>query len=114
MAVTVTYKVPAGTVAPTAQQAFGHSRLVATVIATADADTTITITHNWGLTAAELAAGQPDVSIALLTAAGVLSAPTVTTYGTNTVVLTKSTAVGSGAAPAQIQVVLTRPFSTTL
>ena len=114
MAVTVTYPLTGGITAPIAAVMFGHSRLKAQVAASADADTAIVITHNWNLSAAELAALQPDIVLTPLTAAGVLSAPTITTRAANSVTITKSTATGSGAAPIQLEVTLNRPASQTL
>jgi len=54
MAATVTYAFPvAGTTPPTAAQAFNCNSLTANVTFL-DADTTALITHNWGLTTAQL------------------------------------------------------------
>jgi len=70
------------------------------VIATADADTTITITH--GLTG--ITDANANVVLTPLTAAGTLSTWQRTSVSAADLVLTKSTAVGSGAAPAQLRV----------
>ena len=111
MAVTVTYEHPvAGIVAPTAVEAKGIVN--ANVIATADGDTTATITHNFGLSADEIAAGWPAVVITpLLQAVAVVSAWAVTSVTTNTVVLTKGVGAGSGNVGAQLRVSVQRPHS---
>ena len=90
------------TVAPLATQ--GTYVKVFTVIATADADTTATIPHT--LTGTPL-----DISFMPMTAAGVLSAWTFTSADATNVVLTKATAVGSGAAPIQLRVTIALPHS---
>lgn len=75
-----------------------------TVIATADADTTATIPHGLsGITDANA-----HVTIVPMTAAGVLSAWQFTSVDATNLVLTKSTAVGSGDAAAQVRVSLWR------
>lgn len=113
MAVTVTYEHPvAGAVAPTAAQAAAVSMVSANVIATADADTTAVITHNMALTAAELAAGFPLVTILpLLQAVGALSEWAMTAKDANTCTFTKGTGAGSGNAGAQLRVVVQRPHT---
>lgn len=110
MAVTVTYEYPvAGTTAPTAAQV--ASLVSANVIATADADTTAVITHNLGLSAAELSAGFPLVDVTPLLAAAYTSQWAVTGAMANAVTLTKGTGAGSGNAAAQIRVQISRPHS---
>lgn len=78
-----------------------------TVIATADGDTTVTITHGLSGITNENA----HVSLEAMTAAGTLSAWQFTSVSATELVLTKSTAVGSGAAPAQLRVSLWRHHS---
>jgi len=68
------------------------------VIATADGDTTATIPHG-------LPAIPDEVVIERLTGAAILSDWLITTVDATNVVLTKTTAAGSGAAPIQINVV---------
>jgi len=112
MAVTVTYEWPiAGAVAPTALQAM--DKVVATVIATQDADVLATITHNIGLSVAELAAGFSEVLIEQLLPQGWVSTPHVLAGGktTNAVAVTMSNAGGSGVAGAQFRVSISRPHS---
>ena len=75
-----------------------------TVVATADADTTATIPH--GLSG--ITNTNAHVSLEAMTAAGTLSAWEFTSVDATNLVLTKSTAVGSGAAPAQLRVSLWR------
>lgn len=116
MPVTVTYLSPvAGTVAPTALQASNCQQIVADIVATADADTTATVTHNFGLSAADLAAGDPRITLTplLSQALTALSGWAVTTIATNSLTLTKLTSVGSGNANAQLRVSVQRPHSIT-
>jgi hypothetical protein len=115
MAVTVTYLCPLSvqgtTTGPTAAQAAAAQELCATVIATADADTTATITHNWGLSVASLALGHPWIILRETGATSNLSSWYVSSITTNTVVLTKLAATGSGASGAQLTVTLSKPNS---
>lgn len=83
----------------------GVDKRIVDVEATADADTTATIPH--GLGAAPLEAFVTE----LQQAQAALSAWAATTIDATNVVLTKSTAVGSGVAGAQIRVVINRPHS---
>lgn len=110
-AVTVTFLYPGA--APTQATMANLSAAVATVIASADADTTATLTHNMQLTAAQLAFGWPIVVIEYLVsfAAAAFPAWAVTGSTANALTLTKNTAVGSGNAAAQIQVSILRPNS---
>lgn len=92
------------TVTPVRASAVKH---IADVIATADADTTATVPHG-------LPAAPQEVAITpLLQAEAALSAWAVTTINATNVVLTKSTAVGSGAAGAQVRVTASLPHSLT-
>ena len=77
-----------------------------TAIATADADTTLTIPH--GFSAAPV-----NVSFVPLLAAGVTSAWTLTTIDATNLVLTKGTGAGSGNAGAQIRVTAALPHSVS-
>lgn len=83
----------------------GVQTYVADVIATADGDTSIILTHGLGVAPA-------DVQLTALSAAGALStwAWTATT-STTTITLTKSTATGSGAAPVQLRAIVRAPHS---
>ena len=106
--VTITYADPViGATAPTQAQASAAQSVTATVYL-ADGDTTATITHNWQLTAAQLAKLRPWVIV--LPMAGMTVYPGLTwALATNTVVVSKaSTATGSGGT---INVVLMRPWS---
>jgi hypothetical protein len=119
MAVTVTYQYPvAGVTAPTAVQMGSSaapllSKVRATVISTVDGDTTATITHNMGLSTADLAAGRPEVKLTGISAFAAVAGWFVSSFTTNTVVLTKTTTTGSGNAAAQLEVVVERPNSVT-
>ena len=105
---TVAYQNPVtGAAAPTAAQALLSNTITASVVF-GDADTTATITHNFGLSAAQLALGFPIVSFNLSTT-GTLAVNYSVTPASNTVVIAKaSTATGSGST---LQVSIARPFS---
>lgn len=102
----------AGTVPPTAAQAF-YAQMLQAAVTFADADTTQLITHNWSLSAAEQAAYFP---IASVFAVNVGTGTTALQLGVvqtsiNAVSLTKlSTQAGSGVGWTFI-VVLQRPAS---
>lgn len=88
-----------GTVPPTATQA-GNINSLSVLATAADADTSIAIVHNWGLSTADIAAGYPLVSITLDasgTAAPVFTG-THTGSAANTLTITKANAAGSGTA----------------
>jgi len=75
------------------------------IIATADADTTATITHG-------LVGTPQDVQItSLLVAPALLSGWAVTAFGATTITLTKATTAGSGNAGAQVRVIVRVPHS---
>ena len=105
---TVAYQNPVtGAVAPTAAQALLSNTITASVVF-ADADTTATITHNFGLTTAQLNLGFPIVSM-VQTTSGTLAVNYSATPGANTVIIAKaSTAAGSGST---FNVAIARPFS---
>lgn len=112
MAVTVTYEHPVtGATAPTALQV--ADMVVATVVATADADVLATITHNMNITAGNLTAGFPVVVVELMLPAGWLSTPHVLAAGktADAVAVTMSNAGSSGNANAQFRVTITRPHT---
>ena len=111
MAVTINYRWPVtGVVAPTALQA--KDTVSAAVIADADADTTATIVHNMGLSAAELALGSPLViATGMNQAVCALSGWACTARNANNVVMTKGIGAGSGDAAEQLMVVVHRPHS---
>jgi len=97
-----------GTVAPTAVQSAQVNRINATVSFT-DTDTTITITHNWGMSAAQAAALEPDLIVydtALGSSNTTPSGITWSVSNTNSVVGTKANVAGSGRT---ISVTLRRP-----
>jgi hypothetical protein len=87
--------------------------LRASIIATSDGDVAATVTHNMGLTTAQLAAGQPEVTLTpvLSQALTALSAWTVTTKTANAVTLTKLGSTGSGNASPQLEIVIKRPHT---
>lgn len=105
-AVTVTYKYPiSGLTAPIASQVYGLGVVTAQVNA-ADTDTSIVVTHNFGLSAAELADLFPLVLINT-TAAGVSPAFTFS-KGTNSVTITKASTSGTGGT---FDVIILRPHT---
>ena len=103
---TVAYEYPvSGATAPTASQMRTHQSMSA--IVTGDgAATTFVITHNWGLSAADLTNGFPWVQLEILLAAGYTAAPLVTTKATNSVTFTCTAFTGAG-----LRVRLERPYS---
>jgi len=106
---TVTYAYPvAGTVPPTAAQAF-YANMLTAQINTSDADTTAVITHNWGLTTAQLNNLWPTIQLYLNTNGGT-ALPIITWALTNSVsvTMTKVSASGSGGT---YTVVMLRPLS---
>lgn len=109
---TVNYKWPvSGTTAPTALQASQVSTINAQVVL-ADADTVAVVTHNWNLSAADLAAYFPIVS-SFVEGSGTGGAilATILTTLTNSVAVTISK-VSTAAGTAQTLVVsLSRPHS---
>ena len=117
MAVSTTYLTANGgtpTTPPTAAQAANINSQAFSVIASADGDTDVVITHNWGLTAAQIALLQPWPRLFGLQGAAAsfaLSNWTVKAWAANTITLTKTTAGGSGNAAAQLGGVLERPHS---
>lgn len=109
MANTVAYQTPAvatpGSTPPTAAQSAKHNQIAALV--TGDgAATSVTITHNWGLSAGQLANLYPLVSFEALLASGNTAAPIVTTRAANSITLTVTAFSGAG-----LLVRLQRPFS---
>jgi hypothetical protein len=120
MAATIVYEHPvAGGVAPTALQA--KEQVTFTINDVVTADTAITVTHNMGMTTADLAAGLPIVVLQPLRASaraaqwiiGSAALPGATGKTANTIDLTKVNGLGSdsGTAVAQIRVHLIRPHS---
>jgi hypothetical protein len=106
---TVTYEYPVtGVTAPTAKQNSTHQQMSA-VITGDGAATTFTITHNWGLTAAQNTNGFPQVEYEQLLAAGYTAAPLITSKNPNTVVFSCTAFTGAG-----LRVRLIRPWSPTL
>jgi len=111
MAVTVTYEHPvAGLVPPTAVEAKGIVN--ATIIKGADADIAATVTHNMGISAADLAAGFPKVTITPIEQVTAAIADwTVAALGANDITLAATAGVGSGSANPQVRVIIERPHS---
>lgn len=106
MANTVTYEYPVtGVTAPTAIQSRAHQQ-VAAVITGDGAATTFTVTHNWGLAAALIAANFPMVEYEYLLAAGYTAAALVSSKaGGNAVAFTCTAFTGAG-----LRVRLLRPW----
>jgi hypothetical protein len=84
-------------VAPSALQAAQVNRINA-LIGFTDADTTITLTHNWNETAAAQAAHEPDIIVVDQALGSSTTTPNGLTWvwNTNTVVGTKANTAGSG------------------
>lgn len=103
MAVTVT-----AVAQPSGQNVRGSSSIW-DIIATADGDTTATITH--GLLGG---VAPQDVQITyLLAAQALVSGWAVTAFGATTITLTKTTTATSGVAGAQIRVTVRLPHTMT-
>jgi len=99
MAATVNYNWPVlggTTVAPTAAQS---NYLVMGTFTWLDADTTVTMTHNFGLSATELTALFPITSLIIdstSTGTGLQAGTIAVSKATNIVTLTKVSAAGTG------------------
>jgi hypothetical protein len=114
-AVTITYNFqPSGThvpvsstTAPTAAQA-RHFNSIAALVTYAEADTTATVTHNWGMTAAEAQQYQPWVSIYTVTSGTAVPLFSINVANTNAVVVDKTAANGTSGS---FCVILQRPNS---
>lgn len=115
MAVTVTYEYPVAGLVPPVAITQAKDFVTANVIADADGDLAATITHNLGISVADLAAGLPVVTLEPLQTAGTTEARLadwiVTSKTANTVVLGKTNAGGSGAAAPTLRVHVQRPHS---
>ena len=108
MANTVTYENPiSGVTAPTAIQDDTHQQLSA-VITGDGATLTFTVTHNWGISAADLTLGYPEVEYEYLLAAGYTAAALITSKTTNAVAFSNTAFTGAG-----LRVRLKRPWSPT-
>jgi hypothetical protein len=105
---TVTYETPVtGVTAPTAAQARTHQQ-VSAVITGDGAATSFTVTHNWGLSTADLAAGWAEVELEYLLAAGYTAAALITSKTANTVVFSCTAFTGAG-----LRVRVKRPWTPT-
>lgn len=107
LGVTVTYAYPvAGGTAPTSKQAKRRNMLTATVIM-ADGETAAVVTHNWGLSNAELADLFPVVTWNYVTPG---TSPALLSFSraTNAVTINKGTGTGSGGT---FEVNLERPHT---
>lgn len=103
---TVAYEYPvSGATAPTASQARTHQSMSAIVTGDGSA-TSFVITHNWGLSAADLTNGFPWVQLEILITAGYTAAALVTTKAANSVTFTCTGFTGAG-----LRVRLERPYS---
>ena len=104
---TVTYEWPiTGLVAPTADQSRTH-QAVSAIITGDGAATTFTVTHNWGLSTAEIAAGFPWVNLEPLLVAYYTANPFVSSKAGGQAVVFTNVAF----ATAAIRVTLWRPWS---
>lgn len=109
MAFTNTYACPlsvqATTTGPTVLQAQATNRVSVDIIASADADTADTLTHSFGLTAAQLLLESLIVLLVpILQAPAALSLWAVTSHLTLTAIVTKATTGSSGNGAAQLRV----------
>jgi len=115
-AVTVTYEAPLSvqgtTTGPTTAQIGNRVNMVsASVVASADGDTALSVTHNLGNNTASLALGDPWVILEPLLSLALTALPmwTVTTKTAIVVTLTKLASTGSGSATPQLRVRVLRP-----
>lgn len=110
MAYVTTYLSPvAGLTAPTAAQAYGHNEVSADVNKGLSGDTTVTITHNMAISAADITAGFPEVCMEPTALSFYSALYFVSSITTNTVVLTGAT--GGGTTGANLRVRIKRPNS---
>jgi hypothetical protein len=86
--------------------ATGKDSYIADVTATADGDTTATITHNLGAVPQEVTLTNLIQAPAAVSDWAWTASPTA-----NTITLTKGTGVGSGNAGAQVRVIVRRPHT---
>jgi hypothetical protein len=101
-----------GIVAPTAVQS-QQVEAIACQVSMADTDTIATITHNWGLTAAQLANLDPYINCYVESFATANSPvwPVLSfAFGTNTVTVNKGSATSSGGT---LRVIVRRPWSAS-
>jgi hypothetical protein len=105
---TVAYEFPvAGATAPTAAQSKNKNTLAAVV--TGDgASTSIVVTHNWNISAADLTAGFPVPTVQALSNAGFAANVFVASQTANAITFTCVAFTG-----ALVRIRLTRPFSMT-
>jgi hypothetical protein len=111
--VTIIQTYPIAGTFPTSAQAFYNNTQISRLVA-ADSDTVAVLTHNWMLSAAQLAAFLPLITyyIQALDSAGVtLPLLTFALTDSNTVTMTKVAATGSGGTYV---VTMQRPLSSTL
>lgn len=93
---TVAYEWPTtGATAPTAAVMSKHQQMTAIVTGDNSA-TAFTITHNFGLSTAEITAGFPEVLFEPILAAGITAAPFILSKTANTVVCTCTAFTGAG------------------
>lgn len=106
-AVTITYLYP-GTVAPPAiPNPLPQSMVIATVVATAAADTSAVITHQFGLSNAEITQGFPRVAIIAQDGNEITSPWWEASENPNYTILQKGTVAIGGLA----KVIIDRPHS---
>ena len=96
-----------GVTAPTAAQA-SQAQSITAVVTFVDGDTIATITHNWGLTSAQLAKLRPWVTHYYTMGPGVFP-QLAFVLGTNTVTINKGSTAGTSGGT--LNVVLQRPWS---
>jgi hypothetical protein len=103
---TVAYEFPvSGAVAPTAIQSRPHQQ-VSAVVTGDGAATVFTITHNWGLPAADLTNSFCEVFYEFLLASGYTAAALISSKTTNAVAFTCTAFAGAG-----LRVRLKRPWT---
>jgi len=101
-----------GIIPPTPTQMIGLNQVVLDIIKTANGDTLTLIDHGMQLTAAELAAGFPDVTFEPLLSNYWISLPWITGRTANALTLNMNTTAGSGSVFQQFRLRIKRPNST--
>lgn len=106
---TVTYKSPYSSAPTAVQQHYTpHNQVIATVVAGAASDDVVVITHDFGLTAAELALGYPSVQLTPISDGGSTSPYWEASQHPNYTVLEKNT---DDVGPAVKVVLNARPVN---
>jgi len=108
MAITVAFEHPVILASPAVPTALQAKETVVAVLTDDNGGGAVTITHNMGISVADLAAGLPIVSIERMLAGSLVEEYIVTAKAANTIALN---AVAGGGATASVRVTMRRPHS---